>query len=386
MQEPPGGPPDFEPPVILAVTPDSGTVVDSLREPLLLEYNEVISEASGGGLDRLVRVSPRPEAVEVDWKRTRVAIRPKGGWKPGVVYHVRVLPGVTDLRNNRLDSARTVIFSTGGPIPDTRITGTVLDWENGRVGTGALIEAYLLPDSLVYTGAADSTGAFQLRAVPRGAYLLFTSMDENRNGRRDVREPFDSVTLSLDSAATHTAWAFIRDTLGPQLRQVSSVDSITVLLQFSQKLDPAEAPERGVVVAWQLPDTVEMQVASIFTEQAYEAVKAAEDSARRAAADTLPADTTAPPAPTPPRPPEPAQPALAPAAAADTAAAAAPDTSAAAALLRQRPTLSARWYVRLGQPLAPGGRYLFQARARNLSGAVAESRNLLVMPAPRDST
>ncbi len=76
MQEPPGGPPDFAPPVVVSLIPDSGSVVDELKDPLVIRFDEVINEQSGGGLDRLVLVSPRVEELVVSWKRTAIEIKP----------------------------------------------------------------------------------------------------------------------------------------------------------------------------------------------------------------------------------------------------------------------------------------------------------------------
>jgi hypothetical protein len=98
-------------------------VLDGFDDDLEFQFDEVIDERSGNGLDKLILLSPVTEEVSVSWKRTRITVKPKRGWLPSVVYHVTLLPGIADLRNNRLDSTRTIIFSTGGPIPDTRLTG-----------------------------------------------------------------------------------------------------------------------------------------------------------------------------------------------------------------------------------------------------------------------
>lgn len=134
VQQPPGGPPDFTPPVLTGTAPDSGAVIVGFDEDLTFQFDEVITEGSGDALRRLIRVSPRHEEVDVSWRRTRIAVKPDGGWHEGITYAVTLLPGVTDLRNNRLDSGRTVVFSTGGDIPATRVSGTVVDWEGGQIG------------------------------------------------------------------------------------------------------------------------------------------------------------------------------------------------------------------------------------------------------------
>ena len=391
MQQPPGAPPDFDVPIILSITPDSGSIADSLEDHLVFRFDEVISEASGGGIEKLIIVSPRAAEVDVDWRRSALAVRPKGGWVPGVVYHVTLLPGITDLQNNRLDSSRTVIFSTGGPIPDTRIDGTVLDWENGRSGAGALIEAMLLPDSLVYTASADSTGRFLLTALPIGTYVLSGIIDANRNSRRERREPFDSVTVRLDSSVTHILWAFVHDTLGPRLRQATHVDSMTVRLQFSQKVEPG-APPLDAITVWALPDTIAVTTAEVLTQLAYDSLRAA-ITADSAAADSLAADSAV--ADTGAAPADPAggiqQPVRPQAIRLDVEAGpAAQDSTAQPAevlvLLAERPPLSDILYIRMQVPLTPGSRYLIEANLGNVLGAAAESETVLLTPAPPQPT
>jgi hypothetical protein len=375
VEQPPGGPPDFDAPTIVSVTPDSGAIVPELDKPLRIQFDEVIAEQAGGRLAQLIEFSPRVEELDVSWKRDALEVEPKGGWTAGVVYRVVLLPGIADLRDNRLTEGRTVVFSTGGPIPETSLTGTVVDWQDGRIGRNALVEAVLLPDSLVYLAQSDSVGRFDLTSVPRGEYWVTATVDGNNNRRREPREPFDSVTVALDSAASHVFWAFTRDTLGPQLRQLTQADSVTIRLEFTQRLEPGDPDAAGVSV-WVLPDTVAVPVRAVITQAVFDTLRAARQAA---APDTSGAET----------------PDSAVAAAvgrvptgveARADSAAAQETSAVAALLAQRPTLASAWFVELAAPMTPGLRYLVGARARNLSGATAESRSVLVVPAARDST
>lgn len=372
IQEPPGGPPDFTPPVIVSITPDSGVVLERLDRAARIQFDEVISEQSGRGLANLVGLSPRPRELDVDWKRTAIEVRPSDGWRRGVVYQLQLLPGVQDLRNNRLDSGRTVVFGVGiAGIPDTRVTGFVLDWEDDRPAARALVEAVLLPDSLVYHVRADSTGAFQLAQLPEGSYVVYGVVDENDNGLRDLRERYDSATVALDSSATFTLWAVTRDTLGPTLSAVTYLDSLTMRLELTRHVHPDLFADLDVGVDM-LPDTTPVAVAAVWRPATYDSVRAAAAEA----VDTLPPDTVAvePPA-AEPQPPEP-----------DTAAVQRPDSTEAQRLLRTRPTLLNAVFLRMEEPLRREGRYLVRLRATSIAGWPAESRRLLITPAPRDST
>ena len=424
MQEPPGGPPDFDAPIILAITPDSGVVAEGLDDALEIQFNEVIEERSVEGQ---IQLSPRPEELDVSWKRSRVTVQPKDGWREDVIYHMTLLPGFADLRNNRLDSGRTVVFSTGGEIPNTSIAGTVIDWESGSAAPRALIEAVLMPDSLVYTASADSIGDFNVSLLPPGTYALFATIDQNNNRLRDPRELFDSALVLLDSTVSQVLWTFAHDTVGPRISEITNPDSVTIQVDFGQKLVPGEPADTAVRV-FALPDTTLLDVVSIWNLETYDSVRIVEavaDSIRQAAvadsvrlaeaaADTLgveeAADTlgveeieagvvdTA------------GAGAAGAAGAAEAAGAAAvgdslvgellvvedsamqaaedslvADTSHVTLLLSERPQLSSSWYVRLATGMTPGARYFIMAVAENLSGAVAESQGLLILPEPVDT-
>ncbi len=389
IQDPPGGPPDFAPPILLSVTPDSGAVLDGFDDDLEFQFDEVIDERSGSGLDKLILLSPVTEEVSVSWKRTRITVKPKRGWRPSVVYHVTLLRGIADLSNNRMDSTRTIIFSTGGPIPDTRVTGTVVNWEEGQAAIGALVEATLLPDSLTYRVEADSVGDFVLTAIPPGTYLLSATVDGNDNRLRDAREPFDSVTVQLDSTLDHVLWAFAQDTSGPQIREVSDLDSLTLRLTFTQMLGPEEAAQTEIQV-FSMPDTIPVSVSAVWVQEVYDSVRTVEaaiaDSIRAAEAaaadsaradslgievDSLPTDSVeaeiAPPADPP---------------VLGVADSLPPEVSRVDSLLTQRPKLSPMLYVRLETNMIPGARYLVMTVATNVLGAVAESERLLILPEP----
>ena len=385
MQEPPGGPPDATPPAIDSTLPDSGAVVPGWRDAAVFRFNEVIDERSGGSLDRLITVSPVPDQVSVAWKRTAIEVRPSDGWRAGAVYQVTLLPGVQDLRGNRLTQGRTVVFSTGGEIPATRISGTVLDWEQGRIAARALVEAIQFPDSLRYVGVADSVGEFVMGAMPPGRYLLMAGVDANTNRRLDFREALDSLTIQLDSSVTHTFWAFRRDTLGPGLSRVTIGDSVTLRLELTQVLPPGPPPSGSVTVV-ALPDSTPVAVAAVWSVAQYDSVAAAERNQRGAQPDTAAADTAAAAArdtaARPIAPVRPPAPEIATGQRADTTAArrAAADTSRAARLLRERPKLSNTLVVRLERPLAPGSRYLVRTEVPGMLGVRGAGRQVVAVP------
>jgi hypothetical protein len=379
VQNPPGGPPDLAPPILLGIEPDSGTINPDFDGELMFEFDEVINERSGNGLENLFHLSPQTEGFRVRWHRQSLGLEPRGGWRPNTVYHIRLDSGLTDLRNNRFGEERTVIFTTGGEIPDTRLTGVVLDWEAGQPASNALIEAVLQQDSLVYLGRTDSIGEFSISSVPTGAYTIYAVLDNNNNGEFERREAFDSLMVALDSTTTGEFWAIQHDTTGPRISTLTPIDSVTFSIEFDQSLTP-DAPSPSDVSIGLLPDSTLIQISSIQIQSVYDSIRtrlrAAADSTRRdslAALDTTTIDTTetieAATDPTDEDSTEVSGPELE-----------IPDSSLALRLLARRPALETRWVVTVTQPLSRESRYVVDATGTNLIGVTRESRSILIIP------
>jgi hypothetical protein len=382
---PPGGPPDEKPPIVLGVFPESGAVVPDLHGDAVIQYDGVIEEQPAGagvgasGLAARVLLSPTRGPVKVSWHRSSIHVKPVEGWKPGRIYRLEVLPGITDLRRNVTKENRLIVFSTGPAIPQASLSGVAVQWVEQRALAGGLIRAVPLPDTIPYLAVADSTGSFRLDHVPPGRYTVFAVVDQNANRLRDRREAYDSLVVNLDSTAAVVLWSFVHDTTGPRLRQLDPVDSTTARLTFSQPLDPVLRLDSLRVRVLLLPDSTPVRVRGLITPAAYDSLAARErasaDSAR-AAADTtkrtapvesLPRDTTG-------KTIRKAPAAVAPAA----------DTSAIRLILQQRPVPQDKLILRIDTTFTPGTRYYVEVRgARNLNGARADSHSTLVVPKPK---
>src|SRR5688572_19033260 len=208
IEPPPGGPPDPEPPRLIATKPDSFVRLTPFRGVAEFQFDEVVSEGGTpnrgegtGGLERLVILSPSNRVPEVSWRRNRITVRPREGWRPNRVYRVELLPGVTDLRNNRTEEGAVLTFSTGAPRPQTTLEGQVVDWSTSRPAPGALVIASLLPDSLPYRGVADSSGRFSLGPLPQGDYIVSGVLDQNTDHRQDLREAYATARVARGRSA-----------------------------------------------------------------------------------------------------------------------------------------------------------------------------------------
>lgn len=387
--EPPGGPPDVKAPVIIGVYPESGAVVTDLHADAVIQYDDVIDEGGGGGtaggttgaatgLATKVLLSPTRGPYKVSWHRSAIHVKPAEGWKPGRVYHLEILPGISDLRRNTTKDRHRIIFSTGPPVPRSELQGTVVQWVEQHVLANGLVRAQLLPDTIAYLAVTDSVGHFRLDAVPPGRYLVYAIVDQNNNRRRDRREAYDSTVVTLDTTASFVLWTFVHDSVGPRVRQVDAIDSITARLTFSAPLDPAQPLDSLAVRVLALPDSTPVKIARLYSSADYDSVAARE----RAIADSIRAanDTTKKAAPPPKKDTT-----------ADTTGRVAPvapkpavDTSALRALLRLRPVPQDKIVLRVETPLKPEGKYYIEVRgARNLNGARADGHTVLTVPKPK---
>ena len=387
--EPPGGPPDVKAPVIMGVYPESGAVVADLHADAVIQYDDVIDEMGGGGtaggttgaatgLATKILLSPTRGPYKVSWHRSAIHIKPAEGWKPGRVYHLEILPGIADLRRNITKERHTIIFSTGPPVPKSALQGSVVQWVEQRILASGLVRAQLLPDTIAYLAVTDSVGHFRLDAIPPGRYLVYGIVDQNNNRQRDRREAYDSAVVTLDTTASLELWTFVHDSIGPRVRQVDAIDSITARLTFSEPLDPTQPIDSLGVRVLALPDSTPVKIARLYASADYDSVAARE----RAIADSIRAanDTTKKAAPPPKKDTT-----------VDTTGRAGPvapkpavDTSALRALLRQRPVPQDKIVLRVETPLKPEGKYFVEVRgARNLNGARADGHTVLVVPKPK---
>jgi len=409
IEPPPGGAPDAKPPTLVATRPDSLRILPDFEGSVEFVFNEVISEGGSpseglgtGDLERLVLLSPSTDVPVVAWKRDRIAVRPRGGWQPDRVYRVQLLPGIADVRNNRGTVSSTVTFTTGAPLPDLTLRGKAYDWSTGQPARGALLEAVLEPDSLVYKGATDSSGTFSLGPLPRGQYVVYATADQNRNLRRDRREAFDSARVAGDSGQVPELWMFPHDSAPPRLQVPTVQDSMTVVLPFNQKLDPALRLDSSAVTVLRLPDSTHIGVLSVLPPALDDSLQrlARLETTRRdsVARANAPRDSVPPAAPPVQRPDTAKGKAKAPPAkppmlkpAPDSARAvierldstlrgqAKDDTSRAKK--PGRPPLYERLIMRLAEPVVPGGKYAVEVRGvRNVNGATGDSKAGFTVP------
>lgn len=304
IAEPPGGPPDVAAPIIVGTIPESTIVAPAFKGDAEFLFNETVSEGSSpnfglgtGDLERLIVLSPTKDVPVVSWKRSRITVHPKEGWKPNQVYRIELLTGIMDLRTNRSKTGRVITFTTGAPIPTRFISGRVVDWGTSRPSPRALVDALLLPDSLSYRTTADSTGRFSFGPLPNGEFVVAGAVDQNRNNRLDAREVFDTIRLAAGRDTVGEIWMFKHDTVPARIQAIANNDSMSIMVTFSQQLNPSQPFTPSQARVRLLPDSTEIEVEAVVTEKLYDSLyrrpakpdssKPPDSTAIRARADSI---------------------------------------------------------------------------------------------------
>ncbi len=387
---PPGGPPDRDPPAIVAVTPET-LAVGVRATSVVFRFDEVVNERStpgtggsggmgspgggfgGGGfggasmsgeasLAAMFAISPSDGRERVSWRREAIEIEPRGGFRPNTTYRIALLPGLSDLRGNARKEGMALVFSTGPALATGAIDGVIFDWVGGKPAGAARLEAFVPGDTTFrWRARTDSSGRFVLPTLAPGRYHLRGWIDQNQNGTIDGREAFDTATVTVGDTATRALYAFEHDTIGPRLESAELVDSTGLRLKFDRAPAPDWSPV-GTTVTLQRADSSRVPIGLAIPTARFDSLRAA----RAAEADTTVGDSVAP----------------APAAVADSSVTPRP------APTLERPVPILGWVVPLEQPLPPGTYRLKVQQVRGLTGRVRDSeREIRVRPpAPKDST
>jgi len=255
---------------VIRVEPDSSATLASDGR-VRFHFDERISEqVSEGDLQAAVTVSPLTGSVRVSHGRTALTVSLEGGFRPGLVYRVTLLPVVSDLFGNRMTEAFEVVFSTGGsPEATATLAGEVWDRLTGQGVRGATVRA-VGADSLVHVARADQEGIFAFRYLPAGDFVVTGFQDLDRDGAPGPREPQGSVPASLTPGDTVLMEIPVlpMDTTPADVGGARALDATTIVVDFDDYLDPTVPVDR-IEVRLTREDGAAPSVDRLFHEQEY---------------------------------------------------------------------------------------------------------------------
>ncbi len=279
---PPGGERDQRPPQVVETVPAPLAVVPDLRGAVRIRFDERLSER---GAENAVLVSPRTGAIDVERDGNELRVSLAGGWRPGQIYRIVILPELRDLFGNQRTEPADLVFSTGPPIPATALAGMLTESITGRPPQRAVVEAVRAADSTVYVTPVATDGFYALLNLPDGEYLVTGFTDGNQNWTLDANEPRSraaTVTLAGDTLTLDVAVLPI-DTLPARVLSAAMQDSV-LRVQLDDYVDST-----GIATAaarlYALPDTALVPVALALRTPAQHERRSPPDTT--AAADTL---------------------------------------------------------------------------------------------------
>src|SRR5690554_1598233 len=163
---PSGGPPDTTPPEVVATEPETGSVNVEGRT-VRIEFSEWVNERS---FENALVVTPEPAGrLSFTWRRRSVEVTFPEPFRPNTTYVLTIGTEFRDFGGTRLTSPVTIAFSTGPTINQGRISGRVLEPQEGLPVEGIDVYAYdgppaasspptTLPDAPAYRTQTGSDG------------------------------------------------------------------------------------------------------------------------------------------------------------------------------------------------------------------------------------
>ena len=242
---PPGGEADKSPPYIIASIPANGTVEVPPGNTVEVFFSErVVKPLSGTG----IFISPRPRIEpKLKWKSDHLNIIFADSFATDQTYIISVSPEVKDLRNNGLDSASIIAFSTSVTIDSGRISGVV--YNNDRPQAAALVGLFdpisisdpVSIDSVypAYVAKTNQGGMFSFAYLPEKEFGLIAFIDQNRSERfNPTREQFAvpdrPVVVGGELPLDKLVLPITRlDTLTPEIISASQTPDGLIKLRFS---------------------------------------------------------------------------------------------------------------------------------------------------------
>jgi hypothetical protein len=198
---PSGGPPDIEPPRLIASAPDSGAAGVRRDAVLALSFSEGMDPRSTADA---ISIAPRVDIRERHWSGRTVSIVLAETLKANQTYTLFLGSGARDRHGNPLAGGATVVFTTADTMPRGVLDGELI--ARGFSAAGTYLWCYEAtgghaPDSTARdfdaVGVADRDGRFRVVGLPvPGRYRLWVFAD--LNGNRSF-EPQTDILAAVDT-------------------------------------------------------------------------------------------------------------------------------------------------------------------------------------------
>jgi len=247
---PSGGPVDKEPPLILNLYPENGTI-NFENDYFEFSFSEYVDKRS---FQDAFFISPKIDSkFEYDWSGKRVRVYfDKEKLKKNTTYTINIGTDLVDLNNkNKMAKSYNLFFSTGNKIDDGRINGKIYfsDAKDAfifayRDSSDTLNPSIVKPD---YLTQVAKDGSFNLVGLGDGKYKIFAFTDDLRNLLYNVGEdkfsvPFKDIELKNNENLIESVNLILslEDTLKPNIANITMTDKNHILVEFSEFIDSSK--------------------------------------------------------------------------------------------------------------------------------------------------
>lgn len=183
-----GGPKDEDPPKLVAMIPESGSL-NSKPKIIELEFDEYIKVENP---NKQILITPRinKDEMEVSAVKNKVIIKLNQDLEDSTTYVFNFQKTIKDITENNVPENLKLVFSTGSQIDSLTFSGNVayVFPQKDESMKDVLVGLYTLDDTLdiltgppYYIGQTDSTGNFNLTNIRSGEYKAYAWHDSNNS-------------------------------------------------------------------------------------------------------------------------------------------------------------------------------------------------------------
>lgn len=185
---PMGGPKDEDPPKLVTMNPESGSL-NNKPKIIELEFDEYIKVENP---NKQILITPRinKDEMEVSAIKNKVIIKLNQELEDSTTYVFNFQKTIKDITENNVPENLKLVFSTGQQIDSLTFSGNVayIFPQKDQIMKDVLVGLFSLSDTLdiltgppYYIGQTDSTGNFNLTNIKAGDYKAFAWHDSNNS-------------------------------------------------------------------------------------------------------------------------------------------------------------------------------------------------------------
>ena len=241
---PTGGPPDRTGPVVIATTPEPGTVNFDDSE-VRIEFDKYVDRNS---VRQNVSIEPNIDIeLDVSFRRRTVIVEFVDPLPENTTIVVQLGTDVTDTNRNKMASSFSLPLSTGPVLDEGVVKARLRHAERGSVEQGERVFLYRTPADLTeparYVAQTDTAGIVQFSHLREGTYTALWVDDVNRDRiwdpERERAIPFHSeqfTVLQDQEVDLGTLYIVRPDTVAPRINGVGLLSEKRLRLRLSEEI------------------------------------------------------------------------------------------------------------------------------------------------------